>query len=142
MTQRANSGNQCNVPLTLTPITSGGELHLFAPDLIDISVGHFVWNGDFNQVSVESDYQRSMLPHLMKGLLWPLGSHYVMLFHAQWYVLPLPQRGGGPLVLTQDELLQLHRAQTTVPCGPDRKFIHSKSWMSYYLYSRLPTKDF
>lgn len=88
---------------------------------IDISVGHFDWNGDINQVTVESDYLRSMLPHLMKGLFWSLGSHYMMLFHAQWYVLPLPQKGGGPLVFTQDKLLQLHQAQTTFQCGPTHR---------------------
>lgn len=48
-------------------IKSNREVHLLPPDPIDISVDHFDWNSDFNQGTVESDYLRSLLSHLMKG---------------------------------------------------------------------------
>lgn len=100
-------------------IESNSAVHLLPPDPIDISVDHFDWNGDFNQATVESDYLRSMLLHLMKGLFWSLSFHSMMLFHAQWYVLALLQKVGGSLVFTQGKLLQLHQAQTAFQCGPN-----------------------
>lgn len=45
--QRPNCGDQCNTAFTLTLITSEREVHLLAPDQIDISVGHLDWIGDF-----------------------------------------------------------------------------------------------
>lgn len=89
MAQKADCEKQLNVSLKWTVIKSNREVHLLPPDPIDISEDHFDWNGDFNQATVESDYLRSMLSHLMKGLFWLSSSHYVMLFHAQWYVSPL-----------------------------------------------------
>lgn len=89
MEQKADCEKQCDVLLKWTVIKSSREVHLILPDQIDISADHFDWNCDFHQATVESDYFRSMLLHLMKGLFWSLSSHYMKLFQAQWYVLPL-----------------------------------------------------
>lgn len=121
MAQRPNCGNQCNVPFTLTPINSERELHLLAPCRLT-----FLWVILTGTVILIRSPLNPITygpfgPHRMKGLFWSLGSHYIMLFHAQWYVLPLPQKGGGPLVFTQDKLPQLHQAQTTFQCGPTHR---------------------
>lgn len=53
--------------------------HHLRSDPADISVGHFVWNGDFKTVeTVESDYSQPMSPNKSIILLVQLSSYAVL----------------------------------------------------------------